>query len=211
MDAALARQTAVLRSEFDTIQADIKLGIMDVLVAQTEVLSNLTKLKENIEEQGVDLDSTLSVTLSAAFGARDKVQQLLQHFGIGGSSSSTFGYTTGPSSSSPALEVQPSISIPPPSTSSPAPHVSPPSSPTFSFPSPPRTTSFPASTSTPAIVVLPSPLTPSTEILPSPSISQPTASVLFPSTPPVIILPPSDPSAAPLVDDAKGGEEEKDV
>ena len=65
MDAALARQTVVLRSEFDIIRADIKLGIMDVLVAQTEVLSNLTKLKEDIEEQGANLGSTLFVTLSA--------------------------------------------------------------------------------------------------------------------------------------------------
>ena len=208
VDAAMTSFLNRVQSDVGQLGMDVKSRLDDVIANQEDLQAQLIQMKDEsekiqgeISDQLIDLDARLSIQMTTTFEARDKINQLIRHFDLGGSSSA------GPSSSSPAPEVHPSIPV---SQPSPEPHLSPPSSPHFSFPSPPFTTSSPTTITTPATVVLPSPLTPTTELLPSPSISQATASVLFPPTPSVIILPSSDPSADPLLDDAKGGEEEKD-
>ena len=198
VDAAMTTFLERVQSDVGKLGMDVKTRLDGVIANQEDLQAQLVQMKDEsektqgeISDQLIDLDARLTIQMTTTFEARDKINQLIQHFDFGGSSS-TFGFTTVPSTSTPT---------PPPQTSSPS----------FAFPSPPHQSSSPASASTPATVVLSSPLTPSTEILPSPSLSQATASVLFPSTPPVIILPPSDPPTDPLLDDAKGGEDEKDV
>ncbi|KAK4270960.1 hypothetical protein QN277_019723 [Acacia crassicarpa] len=150
------------------------------------------KKQEEIFDQIIDLDARLSTTLVTTIAARDNIEKVIRHLDIG--SSSTFGFTTAPTTSATIPAAQPS-------------------SPSFAFPSPPLSSSSPASTSTPATVVLSSPSTPTTVVLPS-STTPPTELLPFPlpspDTPtaePFHLSPSVEP---PRFEDDKGGEEEKD-
>ena len=164
IDAAIASLFLKLQFEFGRLGADIKMKLNDVVTGQAEMQSQLAQLKEQSEQkqgeifdQLIDLDARQSVISVTAFEARDKIDKLIDHFNLGGSSY-TFGFTTAPSTSTPSPSAQPT-------------------SPSFAFTSPPLHSSSPAIISTPATVVLPSPSTP--------VISTPSTEILHPTSPTV--------------------------